>query len=40
MSSDLKTQFLNYMTVQRFSHHTCRLSIYNQKYPARIFRMN
>ncbi len=24
MSSDLKTQFLNYMTVQRFSHHTKR----------------
>ena len=24
MASDLKTQFLNYMTVQRFSHHTKR----------------
>ena len=24
MASDLRTQFLNYMTVQRFSHHTKR----------------
>ena len=37
MSSDLKTQFLNYMTVQRFSHHTKRSYVTGVKLLAKYY---
>ena len=37
MSSHLKTQFLNYMTVQRFSHHTKRSYVTGVKLLAKYY---
>ena len=37
MKSDLRTQFLNFMTLQRFSHHTKRLYINSVKGLAKFY---
>lgn len=37
MTSDLKTQFFNYMTVQRFSHHTKRSYVTGVKLLAKYY---
>ena len=37
MASDLRTQFLNYMTVQRFSHHTKRSYVTGVKLLAKYY---
>jgi hypothetical protein len=38
MASDLRTQFLNYMTVQRFSDHTKRSYLTGVKLLAKHYR--
>ena len=37
MSSDLKTQFVNYMSLQRFSHHTKRSYLTGVKLLAKHY---
>ena len=37
MSSELKTQFLNYMTLQRFSHHTKRSYVTGVKLLSKYY---